>query len=176
VLRPALEVGLAALGAPPEHPAAAEALAELLAGHLAATSLQWPWERWAAVAEQRRAAPQRRFVEDVLRRLLRLSYHARVAASLPAQLQPLLGSAPAPEAGWPYGGEAGVAPTPGAEADSARSLLALARAKAPAADMTAAALAVAHHLAGHRAVALSVLDQYAAIAPEDRERIARYEH
>jgi len=130
------------------HPAAAESLAELLAGHLAATSLQWPWERWAAVAEQRRAAPQRRFVEDVLRRLLRLSYHARVAASLPAQLQPLLGSAPAPEAGWPYGGEAGVAPTPGAEADAARSLLALARAKAPAADMTAAALAVAQQLGG----------------------------
>ena len=38
------------------------------------------------------------------------------------------------------------------------------------------ALAVAHHLAGHRAVALSVLDQYAAIAPEDRVPLSeRYE-
>ena len=38
------------------------------------------------------------------------------------------------------------------------------------------ALAVAHHLAGHRAVAVSVLEQYAAIAPEDRVPLSeRYE-
>ena len=43
------------------HPAAAGALAELLAAHLAATDMHWPWEKWGAVAAQRPAAPQRRF-------------------------------------------------------------------------------------------------------------------
>jgi nuclear cap-binding protein subunit 1 len=116
------------------HPAAAATLAELLAAHLAAKEHYWPWERWAHAAAQPSYAPQRRFVTDVLQRLLRLSYHSRVALSLPEPLRPLLGPPHVAESGWRYGDDADAVNNPpagGVDGGVARALLALARAKAP---------------------------------------------
>jgi len=131
-------VPCAPAGAPLLHPAAAATLAEVLSVHLAATGLGWPWTKWEAAAAQPMHHPQRRFLADLLQRLQRLSYHARVALAIPESLRPLLGPAPAPEAGWPYG-DAHAPKIVGVpdEAPLGRSLIALCAAKASAEELWA---------------------------------------
>lgn len=118
---------------PPElHPAAAEALCELLALHLSSTQLGWPWANWAHAAGRPAWHPQRRFVAELLAKLVRLCYHERVASVLPdGPMRALLGPPPAPDAGWPP-------PGPPAAAALAQRLLALAQAKAAESEMRSA--------------------------------------
>ena len=56
------------------HPAARRRLADWLSHHLSAFGFTWPWRKWELVLAQPPAAPQRRFVSHVLKRLARLSY------------------------------------------------------------------------------------------------------
>ena len=116
------------------HPASADALCEVLALHVAATGMSWPWHRWSSVAALPVYHPRRMWLTSLLQRLRCLSYHARVANALPEELRPLLGPVPTPDAGWPYGDEANPAvvhsPSGVDEGPLARHLLALAKEKA----------------------------------------------
>lgn len=86
------------------HPAASAALAAIVAQHLASTGLLWPWDRWAPVlTSQPPHAPQRRFASAVVAALRRLTFHGRVAETLPDALKDiLLGPPPHDAGGWPY--------------------------------------------------------------------------
>ena len=121
------------------HPASADALAEVLALHVASTNMSWPWHRWTAVAQLPLYHPRRQWLVALLQRLRCMSYHARMELALPQELRPLLGPAPMPDAGWPYGDE--TSPVAVGEPDEgplARTLLALAKEKAAAGAVEAA--------------------------------------
>ena len=95
------------------HPAAADSLCEVLALHVAATGMAWPWHRWSSVAALPAYHPRRMWLVSLLQRLRCLSYHARVSNALPEELRPLLGPAPTPDGGWPFGDEANPVVVPG---------------------------------------------------------------
>ncbi|KAK3269980.1 Nucleic acid dioxygenase ALKBH1, partial [Cymbomonas tetramitiformis] len=71
-------------------------IAEWLAFHLSNFSFSWPWDRWAHAATLPAIAPQRMFVEDVLQRMMRLSYWDRIALTVPVPLHPLMTPRPEP--------------------------------------------------------------------------------
>ncbi|MEW5299603.1 MAG: hypothetical protein WDW36_002600 [Sanguina aurantia] len=65
-----------------------------LSYHLSNFEYQWPWDRWSSVVDQHPSHPQRQFCQELLQRLLRLSYYQRVHKVLPEQFQGLLGPEP----------------------------------------------------------------------------------
>ena len=64
-------------------------LAEYLAYHLASYEFLWPWDRWGHVASAQPHDGQRRFVVEVLDRILRVSYHGKLVETVPAVLEML---------------------------------------------------------------------------------------
>ncbi|KAG1677554.1 hypothetical protein FOA52_014452 [Chlamydomonas sp. UWO 241] len=66
-----------------------------LSYHLSNFEYQWPWDRWAWVADEPPSHPQRQFVEQLLARLIRLSYWERISECVPEKLKPLVGAVPA---------------------------------------------------------------------------------
>lgn len=71
-------------------------LSEWLAYHLSNFNFQWPWERWAHVLQQPNNSVQRMFLEDIISRLVRLSYHEKIQKSLPEAFLCLLPPKPIP--------------------------------------------------------------------------------
>jgi nuclear cap-binding protein subunit 1 len=127
------------------HPAAADSLCEVLALHVAATGMSWPWHRWSSVAALPAYHPRRMWLVSLLQRLRCLTYHARVANALPEELRPLLGPAPTPDGGWPFGDAANPVVVEGPSGVDggplARHLLALVKDKADEDAVSAAVMA-----------------------------------
>jgi nuclear cap-binding protein subunit 1 len=65
-------------------------LAEWLAYHVSNYNFGWPWERWGHVLDASDLDYQKRFCRDVLRRMIRLSYHDRVNETLPENFRLLM--------------------------------------------------------------------------------------
>lgn len=74
-----------------------ELLAAWFAHHLSNFDFKWKWDEWQDI--EAADSPRRRFVVAVLERLVRLSYHDRVAEALPAWAQAFL--PPVPEPAFP---------------------------------------------------------------------------
>ncbi|KAJ2156788.1 Nuclear cap-binding protein subunit 1 [Coemansia sp. RSA 552] len=70
----------------------ANRLSSWLAVYISNFGFRWDWAKWEGATGDDVAAPRRRFVEETLLRLIRLSYLDRVRAQLP---EPCLGLVPA---------------------------------------------------------------------------------
>eukprot|EP00741_Cyanophora_paradoxa_P023530 tig00021589_g22732.t1 len=71
-------------------------LAEWFAHHLSNVDFTWNWNVWSYALASGQHPSRRRFLQEVIERMVRLSYHERIEKTLPEEFLPLVPARPTP--------------------------------------------------------------------------------